>query len=193
MGEGNGRARILAVAVRRQILEQYERLAEAMGLRPGMVTLETLALLGLFTPLTRDAARSGQEWGILNTGSWGFTLLLFRGEALLFYRSKSFVRGGSGTERLLTELSPSLEYYRTRLGGGSLAFLLVRPANGAPDEETLEAVRQVTGAEVRIPDPVEVLGVPEDLSLDAASRRRLAPCLGLASANIIDRRGRRPS
>jgi len=97
---------VLAAVARQKVVRQYEELAEALELRPGVVlssTLATLALLKDDRPvlLARLAGRT-------------LTTVIVRGSALCVYRC-SDVSGEAGaleTRALMEELFPAVAYFQ---------------------------------------------------------------------------------
>jgi type IV pilus assembly protein PilM len=180
-------ASTLAAVMRRRVLDEYEAFARRLGTRPAAVTLESLALQALYAPLAAREIEAGQDWGLLTSGSWGFTLLLFRGQRLLFWRTKPR-SGAAGVEAVfLRELGPSVEYYRTRLGGTGMSLLLLAAESGGVTQELLESVANTARTRVIAPEPADVMEIPPDLELAQADRVRLAPSLGLAVGGTLMR------
>jgi len=171
-----GEASILAVAVRRKILQQYEEVFEALDARLGSVSLASFAAMELCAPLAPP-----EDWALFHVSAEGFILFALSRQRPLFYRCKTYHRPPvDAAAAFLRDLRPSMEYYRSRLGGAGLArIFLWGPL--ALDEAVYEAVQEATGAEVRRADPSARVMLPDDLGLDEAVRMLLVPCLGPAA------------
>ena len=147
---------VLAAAVSRHVLEDYERACHEQGLDPGLVVLSTLAL-----------AESPELWSegdqiLVNWEDAYISFLMTRdGQPLLF---RSLGEAVSDPARIAQEVATTLLYHRERLAGpGRLARAWLRLGPGV----SADAVRWLT----------EPLGMaPRELSwgsqpsLDPASR-----------------------
>ncbi len=167
---------VLAAAVRRRVLEEYESLLAEAGLSVGSVTSASLALsAGLPVSPGRDGL-------LLNVGQGWFSMLVTDGVQPLFFRSKSIPEGerapGLREAFVASALSPTLEYYGQRLKGRGLGPLVLHAAGGGVDE--LEEVLRATvkGPESLFPATRVTLPLPD--SVPEALQGRLTAVAGLA-------------
>jgi type IV pilus assembly protein PilM len=180
-GEGRG-VSILVALMRRSVVEQYERILVAAGARPGLVDLCTPNILNLCRPVISKHAMKGGDVALLNCAHAYFTLLIVRGDRLIFYRCKSL---GGRTETavngaLTRELSNSLAYYTEKLEGQGIGTVLVRSV-AAPVENVMATVGELEVGEVRPVDPAQSLRVPEGFRLEPEVGQRIAPAVGAAA------------
>jgi hypothetical protein len=182
-GEGAGVTVLVAVMLR-SVVEQYERVLEAAGARPGLVDLCTPNLYNLCRGQISEAAGGG-DVGLLNVASGYFTLLIVRDDRLVFYRCKSYVVGegeedaGPVEALMARELTTSLSYWREKLGGERMSRVLVRAVNGAATE--VPSILEGLGVgHVEPFDLTRGLALPQGLRLDPAVAQRLAPAVGAA-------------
>jgi len=107
----------VVVAVFKPVLEAFEGLLEAQGLRPGIVELSSLSLLSLLEPADGDLL-------LINWDEGYASLVLARDGVPLLVRTLS--EAAAAPEALAAEISSTLLYYRDRLGGPGLARAFVR-------------------------------------------------------------------
>jgi hypothetical protein len=174
--DGEGGKLVLAAAVRRRVLEEYESLLADAGLSVGSVTAASLGL-SEWAP-----AVAGRDSLLLNVGRGWFAMLVTDGQRPLFYRSKPIPEGerGAGLREafVASELFPTLEYYRRRLNGRGLGPLVLHAAGGGAANLEAALRAAVSDADdlfpaVEVTSPVPA-SVPEDL------RARLGVVAGLA-------------
>lgn len=106
-----GLVRVLAAAVRREIIEQYEQVCEEAGLLPVTVGLTSLRLFDLCRPAMalaqRDAAAS-QELFFLHLSEASFSFLALRHHGPVFLRIKPLRNGHTN---LTDEVLATLQFY----------------------------------------------------------------------------------
>lgn len=131
-----GKPEIVAAVARQKILREYEQLAEAEGMIPGVVASSTLAAL----PLVDGAEATLLLRSCGNT----LTSAIVRGETLCVYRSTELAAGAASVSppALLEEIYPAIAFYQDTWGG-SLGGLRMA---GFGDRE--EEFRQVLAAEL---------------------------------------------
>lgn len=183
-GDGAGVTVLVAVMLR-AVVEQYERVLEAAGVRPGLVDLCTPNLYNLCRPQMAAAAAGGGDVGLLNVANGYFTLLIVRDERLVFYRCKSYVVGEGEEESgpleslMARELTSSVSYWREKLGGQRLSRVLLRAVNGA----ATDVPPILEGLGVGSVEPLDLsrgLHIPEGMRLPPAVAQRIAPAAGAA-------------
>lgn len=182
-GNGKGMS-ILVFLIRRAVVEQYERILEEIGARPGLVDLCTPNLLNLCRPAISEVCGEGGDAALLNCTNNYFSLIIVRDDRMIFYRCKSIVQhqegDGDSDGLLYREIANSLAYYEEKLDGKGLKTLFVRSAAGRIDD----AIGRIAdlGAEKVVPvDPASSLDLVEGLRLDPVIGQRIAPAVGAAS------------
>jgi type IV pilus assembly protein PilM len=194
-GDGPGIS-VLAVITPQQVVEAFESIFGSMEIRTGLVDLSTLSLLNLCQPLFEREVPEGTEFMVANVSDGFVTFVIFRGQRMIFFRSKPFqlaVPGAGGLSegevalRLIRrELQTSLLYYREKLGGSELTRSYLRVVQLAP-----EAVAKAFGDEKEIGevhwiDPRKMIGIDGRMDGDRGDRalQRLAPALGATLGRI---------
>ncbi len=185
-GDGRG-VNVLVALLLRSVVEQYEGVVEAAGARPGLVELCSLSLFNLCRASLAQLAQGGRDVALLNYTPAYFTLLITRGERLLFYRCKSLAvpdQEGGDDGVVSRELATSLSYYQEKLSGQGLEAVLVRSV-GKPVEE-LTGILGRLGVERVLPvDPAGALSAGgATVQLDAEVRQRIAPGVGAVMGRL---------
>jgi len=119
---------VIVAAISKAVLEGYEQACRDVGLQPGLVELSGLALLNAAFGALPPADRL-----LVNWDEGYVTLLLARGEWPIVVRTLHGEAAGSPDE-VAREAVNTLLYYRERLGGTSLAQVVVRSAMVPPEE-----------------------------------------------------------
>ncbi len=175
---------ILVALLRKGVVEQYERVLGAAGARVGLFDLCTPNLLNLCRAELQTAAAAGGDVALLNCTRTYFSLLIVRGEQLIFYRCKSFGVGDNGAKQvngaLVRELAGSLSYYQEKLSGAGIQTAFVRSVAHS-FEELDEQLGQLGIERVEPIDPTRALELVEGLKLDPAVGQRIAPAVGAAA------------
>ncbi len=181
-GEGE-QASVLVAVMLRSLVEQYERLLEGVGARPGLVSLSSVSLFNLCRERISLATADGGDVALLNCAAGYFALLIVRGERLLFYRCKT--RGledgadswSEGT--VARELAASFSYYREKLEGRGVSTVFVRSVTEPVDElATILGGLGVTAVEIL--DPGAFVTISPDAALDPPSVQKIAAAVGAA-------------
>jgi hypothetical protein len=147
------------------------------------VGLSTFELYNLFRPLLAPPPGYDRDTLFLNATAHDLTMLILRGEEIIFYRSKPLPPGGGADETLATlrrEVYTSLAFYQEKLLGRGIGRVFLRAA-GSPAEAVAEAVAAETGV---APEPLDLRRVlPSDprASLDARLLVLAAPAAGAAA------------
>jgi Tfp pilus assembly PilM family ATPase len=174
---------LLVALMLRSVVEQYEQVLEAAGARPGRVDLSTLSLFNLCRRDIAKAAAGDRDVALLNCARGYFSLLIVRGQRLLFYRSKSLAPGDELREAvepvLNREVAASVSYYQEKLGGQAVTTTFVRDVTAPPGTRngSLEALGLGTVVPV---DPAASLALVGGLRLDPEAGQRIAPAVGAA-------------
>lgn len=154
----DGRVHVLVAVAIESTLRAVESVCEGLGLRVGLVDLASLDLLNAFRHAKALAGAERADIGVLNATPHYFTVMILRGERLIFYRTKPYhVQGGFRGEESLRvfgrEVRTTLSYYEEHLLGSGLAEILVRASGVDPRGFVAEALaagcREATLPDVR--------------------------------------------
>jgi len=184
-GPGPGADYLVAVMLR-SVVEQYETAFEAVGSRPGLIELCTPSLFNVLRPEIAKAASAG-DVAVVNAARTYFTLLIARGDRVLFFRCKSYAVGEGDAEARATalgrELSTSLSYYREKLSGAGIGTVFLRSA-AQPVEEIAPILERFDVATIRPVDAALLIDPRAAAQIDPADAPRLAPALGAAMGRV---------
>jgi Tfp pilus assembly PilM family ATPase len=173
---------VLVALMRRELVERYEQLLEAVGASPGLIDLCTPNLMNLCRDRI-DAASEQGDVALLNCTSNYFSLIIVRGGQLIFFRCKNYRFGSTQPEALRgvlqRELANSFAYYHEKLGGEKIGAVLVRSV-ATPHEELVDILSEQDVGSVEPIDPVSALTLPAGMSIDRPLGQRLAPAIGAA-------------
>ena len=140
----------VVVAMRRDIVEEYESLCAACGAHAGLVDLATFNLVNLVLLGEPGGVPPDGDWLLVNLTPDYSTLAIVRGASLAFYRNRV-----ADAEGHLSDLvHQTAMYYEDRLGGGGFSRVVVGGDGGAIESE-VGALRETL--EGRLRRPVEAL------------------------------------
>jgi len=180
---GNDPAVLLVGLLQGPVVHSYERVFADAGFKIGLVDLCSFNLFNAYRSwIEKDGVTEG-DFAVVNATDSYFTLMIFRGGNLIFYRCKTHQEGegASPEERERTfrrELATSLSYYTEKLKGVRPAKTYARVFDPALPawHETLETVGYGT---VETIDPAKYVLLPDEM--DARTAAGLAPALGAAT------------
>ena len=183
-GAGPG-VTLLVVLILRAAVEQYERMFEAAGTRPGLVDLCSANLLNLCRSKIQTNGKNGKgDIALLNRTEAYFSLMILHESRLVFYRCKSYGSDQQDTEtarRLMSrELNTSLSYYQDKLQGQGIATTYVRSVGTAVDETVEYLARFALGDAVAV-DPAWNLTLADGVRIDPSVGQAIAPAVGAAA------------
>ena len=136
---------IAAVMARRDVIAQYEAVAQAAGIHGGLVDL---ASLNVMNGVIGAGGAADGDWLLVHLASESTTLAILRGDQLMFYRHRAAV----DDEPLRALVHQTAMYHEDRLGGSRFARVwLCGIGSGADD-----ARRQISG---RLGVPVQSVDV----------------------------------
>jgi type IV pilus assembly protein PilM len=177
---------VLAVLTPRSVVEGYERVFSALGIHAGLIQLSSLSLLNLYRPILEREVSNGSEFMVANVSEGFVTFIIFRGQKMVFFRSKPFALGlgdgdGESSLRLIRrEIQTSLLYYREKLGGKDLTRAYLRVVGQKPEKvaEVFTSQPEISGVDWI--DPRKVVDINGRMAGEQGSRilQRLAPALG---------------
>lgn len=181
-GEGGG-VNVLVAVVPRAVVEQYERVLESAGARPGLVDLCTPCVFNLCRPEITKVAQGDRDVALLNCARSYFSLVIVRGERLIFYRCKSYPASEEESMEngvMAREVISSISYYQEKLSGRGLEAAFVRTV-AQPMDEVTAMLGRIGIDRVHPVDPAGVLSMGEGVRLDPEVGQRIAPAVGAAA------------
>jgi hypothetical protein len=163
----------VVVAMRRDIVEEYEAVCAACGAHAGLVDLATFNLVNLVLLGEPGGVAPEGDWLLVNLTADYSTLAIVRGASLAFYRNRLADAEG----HLADLVHQTAMYYEDRLGGGGFSRVVVGGDEAALESE-VGALRQTL--EGRLRRPVETLDLTKIATL--ADRIAVAPQVQAALA-----------
>ena len=174
--DGGGREFVVAVA-RREIVEQYERVASAGGSHVGLVDLATFNLVNLV--LAQDAP---EDWLLVHAAADSTTLAIVRRGQVIFYRQ----RGIDADESLEDLVHQSAMYYEDRLAGRGFGRVVLSGAASGPEGIAgADRLRRLLADRLQVKVDAVDLGrsaaLTDRISANPALVDQLAPLVGILS------------
>jgi hypothetical protein len=164
----------VVLLARRDIVQEYEGVCEAVGLHAGLVDLATVSVLNLF--VAGSAAPAG-DWLVVHMRPEYTSLAIMRGEHVIFFRNRP-----EGDEESLPDLvHQTAMYYQDRLSGQGFARVFLGGAGrvvGAVDVAR-GSLEERLGVAVEPIDPGAAVSVTDRISLTPDLRDVLAPLVGM--------------
>lgn len=177
-GGGPAGASVLAVFMHRAVLEQYERLFTASGYWPGLVGISTFEIYNLFRPTLEQRRLPDKDTLLVNVTPHYLSLLIFRGDDLIFYRCKPHA---AGSEELIKgvrrEIYTSLAFYQEKLMGRGVGRVALRAVSLSPGP-LRDGIGEEIGCAVDLLDLLRVVPLGEAVTLDAEGAALAAPAAG---------------
>jgi type IV pilus assembly protein PilM len=170
---GSSGLEFVVVAMRRDVVEEYESVCAACGAHAGLVDLATFNLMNLVLIGEPGGVPPEGDWLLVNLTPDYSTLAIVRGADLAFYRNR--VADAEG--HLADLVHQTAMYYEDRLGGGGFSRVVVGGDGGALESE-VGALRETL--EGRLRRPVETLDLSRIASL--SDRISVAPQVQAALA-----------
>jgi Tfp pilus assembly PilM family ATPase len=154
-----------AVAARRDVIAEYEKVAGAAGVHAGLVDL---ACLNVMNAVVGANASTPADWLLINLSPEATALAIGRGADLMFYRHRPVLEG----ETLSALVHQTAMYHEDRLGG--TRFSRVWLCGGGVGPEAAQARIEIHNR----------LGVPVE-AVDVRSAAQLGGRV-TASADVLD-------
>jgi len=186
----NGGHSVLAVLMPKAILLEQEMIFKSLGVHAGLIDLSSFSLVQLYRGIIDKEVPDGGDFMVVNATTTFFTVMIFRGGEIIFYRCKTFGFGGdedpeSAHRMINRETQASLLYYQDRLQGKELSRIYLRVVGHDLERVKLLFHDAPTAAAPELIDVRRVIDVtPAGISLggDAAMEQlqRLAPAVGAA-------------
>jgi type IV pilus assembly protein PilM len=176
-----GATEMVVALARRDIIEEYEGVAERAGAQTGLVDLATFNLINLAmladaslrSLVPSEQGATPVDWLLVHVAADSSTIAIVRGDQLMFFRN----RPADAEGRLSELVHQTAMYYEDRLGGHGFARVLVT-ARDVPAEAAADVDELYRGLSERSGDRVELL----DLRGAAGLTDRIAPAPELLSA-----------
>jgi hypothetical protein len=146
-----GEQALVAVALE-EVIREYEDALESLGFRPGLVEATSLALL-----VAAETGPSGGDRLLVNWDDGYVSFVLTRAGQPLLLRT---LPGDAGRDAVARHATSTLQFYRDRLGGDTLADVVVRSA-AVPGEEAAALLDRALGVPPRLLEPWAALGLRE--------------------------------
>jgi Tfp pilus assembly PilM family ATPase len=151
---GGGREFVVTVA-RRDIVESFERICDAVGVHAGLVSIASFSLINAQLAV---AGQQTADWLLVHVASDYVTLAVVRGPDLVFFRNRAI-----GAEADLADMvHQTAMYHEDRLGGGGFSRVVLAGASFAGADQ---AERLRRGIEERLRGRVELLDIRGAVSL----------------------------
>jgi Tfp pilus assembly PilM family ATPase len=139
---GDGGTTLAAVVARRDVIAQYEAVAEAAGIHAGLVDLSSFNVMNA---VMAAGAASTSDWLVVCLAPEGTTLAILRGQQLMFYRHRAAVEA----EPLSSLVHQTAMFHEDRLGGSRFSRIWVSGGS--------EAVRNEIGDRLGLAaEPVDI-------------------------------------
>lgn len=122
----DGKTSIAAVIARRDVLAQYEEVANAVGVHAGIVDL---ASFNVMNAVVASGQASAEDWLLVHLASDATSLAILRGQDLMFYRHRVAV----DQEPLSALVHQTAMYHEDRLGGEKFARVWLSGAASATE------------------------------------------------------------
>lgn len=148
----------VVVLVRRDIVEEYERVAANAGAHAGVVDLASFNLINLALAGGPPGAGAG-DWLLIHVASDSSTLAIVRGEHLIFFRNRTADAEGD----LADLVHQTAMYYEDRLEGAGFTRAILACEEGSLDGPDVPTLRR-TLAE-RLGTDVETLDLQKAVTL----------------------------
>ena len=174
-----GEISALVSLVARQVITQYEDLLGEAGLEPNRIDFTTFNLYRLF------ASRLELVENVAFVVAYGgmFSILVFSGGELVFYRSKELPEGSRDTTRFFREINSSFLVFQEKHTGQVIdeVYCLCSPNKAA---ELAAMVGEATGRDPLLLDAGRFISLRSGLVGDQAITHLLNAAIGAATRNL---------
>ncbi len=143
---------LVAVALD-EVVGGYEEALESLGFRPGLVEAASLALL-----VAAGAPPAGGDRLLVNWDDGYVSFVLTRAGQPLLVRT---LAGDAKPDAVARHATSTRQFHQDRLGGGTLADVVVRSA-AVPGEEAVSLLGRALDVTPRLLQPWAALGVTEE-------------------------------
>ena len=177
----DGSPKLLVAIVKREVREQFEKLFAPLEIVPGLVIPSSFGLLNFCHWSMPRGVGDTSERMLINFAERYISVMIFRGEELIFFRTKDLGEGlsvSSGFQIPLRELYSSYIYYKEHLGGDGLKMVYL----GGISPRLTQLKSQITenfDFRVETINPWGTIKLDEGVSLDKVEIQRLTAAIGL--------------
>lgn len=173
----DGSPKLLAAIVKKEVRDRFERLFAPSGVVPGLVIPSSFGLVNFWLWAMPRGVSDSSESMLINLAEGYISIMIFRGEELIFFRTKE-LGAGSESKNALRELYSSYIYYKERLEGNGLKRVYM----GGISPYLTQLKSQISknfDFQVEDINPWEAIKPNEGLSIDKAELQRLTATIGL--------------
>ena len=173
-GRGPEGADFLAALARRDVVEEYEGVCQAVGAYAGLVDLATLSVLNLFVAGSHPPVG---DWLVVHMRPEYTSLAIMRGAHVIFFRNRP-----EGDDETLPDLvHQTAMYYQDRLSGQGFTRVLLGGTGrvvGAVDVAR-GSLEERLGVAVEPIDPTQAVTLTDRIGATADLMDILAPLVGM--------------
>jgi hypothetical protein len=169
---GDDGHRFVVVAMKRDVVTEYESLCTGAGAYAGLVDLATFNVANAV--MATPPAPSG-DWLLVRAADDAASMAVLRGADLIFFRS----RGEGGTGTLADLVHQTAMYYEDRLQGKRFDRVVISGLRSAEADMARTQLQARLGAPVTSLDLREAASVGDRISTAPALVDELAPLVGL--------------
>lgn len=169
----DGGGEFVVVLARQDVVGEYERVCEEVGLHAGLVDLSTLSVLNLFLA---SGAPQG-DWLLVHMRAEYVSIAIMRGEHMIFFRN----RGEAEDEPLADSVHQTAMYYQDRLEGHGFERVLLggNGRSGAVIEEARRGIEDRLGMRIDAIESTRWAAVADRITAGPELQAALAPLVGI--------------
>lgn len=175
----NGSHTIAATVARRDVIAQYEAVAEALDVHVGIVDVASFNVMNAV--IGAGGAPAG-DWMLVTTAAEATSLLIGRGEDLMFYRHRAAV----DEEPLSALVHQTAMYHEDRLGGSRFSRVWLCGAGLARQaDQVRREISERLGVPAETVDIRPAAALPEGISASVEVLDTLAAPVGALLRDLV--------
>jgi Tfp pilus assembly PilM family ATPase len=176
VGSSNG---VVVTVARRDVMTQYEAVADALGVHAGIVDL---ASFNVMNAVIGAGGAPASDWLLVTTAAEATTLLIGRGEDLMFYRHRAAV----DEEPLSALVHQTAMYHEDRLGGSRFSRVWLCGAGLARQaDQVRREISERLGVPAETVDTRPAAGLPDRVSASVEVLDTLAAPVGVLLRDLV--------
>lgn len=130
------KSNILVALIKKDILEQYEKIAKSVDASIALVDIPFLNFFNYVRTMSESALLTQKDFLIINHNGAYLTMGLFSGGDLSLFKCRMLIHKPTGNageykNEILKELHPLVMYYFDQIGGNSLKTVFIKAGNDA--------------------------------------------------------------
>jgi Tfp pilus assembly PilM family ATPase len=171
----DGQEFIVSLA-RRDVVEEYERLAAEAGAHAGIIDLSTFNVINAVLAGSPPGAATG-DWLLVNVAPDYATIVIIRGPHLMVFRNRA-----ADTDGTLSDLvHQTVMYYEDRLNGAGFTRVVLSGAAGGPESahDVQRGLEERLGTTVVTVDPRTAAALTDRITAGPTLLDTLTPLVGL--------------